>query len=459
MRLLVVPLLLFVAGSAKVCDSEDKAKAEASSGVAADGSARAAADAKMSLAAPRIGGAVANAGELSVEVAVHRSGLVEALVSDANGKLVSDGVKLSVSVQAKAGAAEKLDLGFVPARARFEGRAKAGVELATGPLEASLEVAGKKLGCKLNVAAVLPEPRIGGHLLAAGAFSAEVLASPTGEVRALIGDGTGADVTGSIDAKVGATMSTKAGARETIALAFDAARACFAGRAAAGVELAPGPLEFSVDAKVGGGIGRLEGIGLSVAASHGGQVVAVGDFSVELVAKGQAIRAFVSDGTGRAHLGGDLDLKLLLGAGADRELALKWDAPSASYVGQVAANLDLGLEPIRVALVAGGKAFVGGVASLDAAAKANAKLNGKLDVGASLDANLDAKAKLAADAKAKLAADAKAKLDQSAKAAASLKVTPPKVDVNAKKSASASANAGGGKAEAKASAGFSFGAK
>ena len=127
--------------------------------------------------------------------------------------------------------------------------------------------------------------------------------------------------------------------------------------------------------------------------------------------------------------------------GAEREL-----------IGKVAA-IDLGLEPIRVALVAGGKAFVGGVASLDAAAKANAKLNGKLDVGANLDVGESL------DAKAKLAADAKAKLDQSAKAAASLKVTAPKVDLNAKKSASASAKAGGGKAAAKASAGFSFGAK
>jgi len=453
MRLLVVPLLLFVAGSAKVCDSEDKAKTDAAGSLAAEGSARAAADAKVVLAAPRIGGTVANAGELSVEVAVHRSGLVEALVSDASGKLVSDGVKLSASVQTKAGAAERLELAFVPARARFEGHAKAGVELAAGPVEASLEVAGKKLGCQLNVAAMLPEPRIGGHLLAAGAFSAEVLASPTGEVLALVSDSAGAEVAGSIDAKLSVTMSTKAGARETIALAFDAARACFAGKAKAGVDLAPGPLEFLVDAKVGGGIGRLEGIGLSVAASHGGQVVAVGDFSVELVAKGQAFRAFVLDASGKAHVGGDLDLKLLVGAGAGSELALKWDAPSASYAGKVAANIDLGLEPIRVALVAGGKAFVGGVASLNAVAQANAKLNGKVNVGT----NLDAGAKL--DAKAKLAADAKAKVDQSAKAVASLKVAPPKVDLNAKKSASASAKAGGGKADAKASAGFSFGTK
>ena len=449
MRSLVIPLLLFVAGSAKVCGSEDKAKGDASGSVAADGSARVAADAKAALAAPRIGGTVASAGELSVEVAMHRSGLVEALVSDAGGKLVSDGIKLSASVQTKAGAIEKVELAFVPARARFEGRAKAGVELSAGPVEASLEVAGKKLGCKLNVAALLPEPRIGGHLLTAGAFSAEVLVSPSGEVRALVADASGAEVTGSIDAKLSLTVSTKAAARETIALVFDAPRACFAGKANAGIDLGPGPLEFLVDAKVGGGMGRLESIGLSVAASHGGHVVAVGDFSVELVAKGQAISAFVTDASGKAHLGGDLDLKLLVGAGAGSELALKWDAPSASYAGNAAANIDLGLEPIRVALVASGKAFVGGVASL----KAAAKLNAKLEVGA----NLDASAKLAADAKAKLAADAKAKLEQSAKAVASLKVTPPKVEVNAKKAASASAKAGGGKAEAKASAGFSFG--
>jgi hypothetical protein len=455
MRLAVIPLLLLVAGSAKVCDSEDKAKVGASGSVAAEGSARAGADvdAKVGMAAPRIGGTVASAGELSVELAVHHDGLVEALVSDATGKLVSEGVKLSASLQTKAGAAEKLELGFVPARARFEGRAKAGVELSPGPVEVSLELAGKKLDCKLNVAALLPEPRIGGHVLAAGAFSAEVLASLTGEVRALVRDSAGAEVTGSSDVKLSATVSTKAGARETIALAFDAPRACFAGKAKAGIELAPGPLEFSVDAKVGGGIGRLEGIGLSVAASHGGQVVAVGDFSVELVAKGPMVSAFVIDANGNAHLGGDLDLKLLVGAGAGSELALKWDAPSASYTGKATTNIDLGLEPLRVALVAGGKAFVGGVASLKAAAQGTAKLNGKLDIGA----NLEAGTKL--DAKAKAAVDAKAKLEQSAKAVTSLKVTPPKVDLNAKKSASASAKAGGGKAEAKASAGFSFGSK
>jgi hypothetical protein len=457
MRSLAIPLLLFVAGSAKVCDSDDKAKAGAPSGAAAEASAQATAEAKAELAAPRIGGTVAAVGELSVELALHRSGLIEGLVSDARGKLMTEGVKLAASVQLKAGASERIELGFVPARGRFEGRAKAGAELAPGPVDVSLEVAGKAHSGKLSVAAVLPAPRLGGHLLAAGAFSAEVLASPSGEIRALVSDSAGVDVDGSLAAKLSASLSTKAGARETIALSFDPARACFAGKAKAGVELSPGPLELTVDAKVGGGIGRLASIGLSVDASHGGQMVAVGDFAVELVAKGGAISAFVVDAAGKAHAAGDLDLKLAFGAGAGTELLLKWDAPSASYVGKVDADIDLSLQPLRVSLVAAGKAFAGGLASLSAAAKANAKLNGKLDVGAKLDADVDAKAKLAADAKAKLAADAKAKLDQAAKAGASVKVTPPKVEVNANKSASA--KAGAGKAEGKASAGFSFGTK
>jgi hypothetical protein len=447
MRLLALPLLLFVAGSAKVCDSEDTAGGSGRAATSASASVHAEAQAR--LAAPRIGGTVTSAGPLSVEVAVHRAGLVEALVSDARGQLVSEGVKLSASVQAKAGATEKLVLSFVPARGRFEGRARSGVELATGPVGLTLEVAGKPYEGKLDVGVVLPEPQLGGHLLAAGAFSAEVLVSPAGEVRALLRDSAGVEVNGSVNAKLSAVVSTKAGARETIALGYDAPRACFTGKAKAGLELAPGPFELVVEAKAGGGIGRLESIGLSAAASHGGQLIAVGDFSVELVAKGQAISAFVLDASGKAHTTGDLDLKLMLGGAAGTALALKWDAPSLSYVGSAGADVDVGLQPLVVSLVAAGKAFRGGVGSLDAAAKANARLSGKVDVGAKLEPALDAKAKLAADAKAKL--------DQAAKAGASIKVTPPKVDVSAKKSASA--KAGGGKADAKASAGFSFGTK
>jgi hypothetical protein len=456
MRLLIVPLVLFAAHSAKVCSSEEKATGAPAATAEAKGDAKV--DAKAAIGRPRIGGTVAAAGDFSVEVALHEKGLVEAIVSDAQARLVSEGVKLSAILRTKGGATENVALSFVAPRGRFEGRAKAGVELAPGPVDVALDVAGKAATCQLQAAVALPEPELGGSVLAAGAFSAELIAKTNGQIDAFVKDSAGADVKGDAAAAFRVIASAKGGAREEIGLRFDGPRACFTGNAKAGVELVPGPIELVVDAKVGAGIGRLESVALEIEAAHGGQIVALGDYSVELVAKGPELRAFVLDASGKAHAAGDLDLKLFVGAGAGTALALKWDAPSLSYVGTVAGKANVALEPIRVSLVASGKAFTGAVASLDAAAKAR----GKLDVSAKLggDAKLDADAKLGAGAK--LAADAKAKLDQSAKAGASIakgasasvKVTPPKVSV--KQSAGASAKAGGG---AKASAGISIGMK
>ena len=464
MRLILVPLCLFTAVSTRVCDSEDKgssgSQAAAEPGAATSGSL--AGQVKAALAAPRLGGSVVAAGNFSVELLLHKTGLVEALVSDAQSQLVSDGVKLGITAQAKAGAAERIDLAFVPARGRFEGRAKAGAELAPGNVDVALDVRGKAHAGKLAAAVVVPEPEFGGNVLVAGGYSAELFARPNGEVLAFVRDGASAEVRADTGASFKARASAKGGAHEEIDLAFDAPRACFAGKAKAGVELAPGPIELLVDAKAGAGagIGRLERIALSVDASHGGQVVVAGDYSVELVAKGAAIEAFVFDASGKAHAAGDLDLKLAVGAGAGSTLALKWHAPSLSYKANAAANVDLEMQPLRLSLVASGKAFMGAVSSLKAAARASAKL----DANAKLDAKLDANAK--ADANAKLAADAKAKVDPkvaanlkagaSKTAAASINVTPPKVNVSANQSATAGAKAGGG---AKASAGFSIGTK
>jgi hypothetical protein len=456
MRLLIVPLCLFAAGSARVCDSEEKAGAAGAA--SAQGTVAAGADVKAALTRPRIGGSVAATGDYSVELALHEGGRIEALISDVKGALVSAGVKLSALVQAKGGASEKVELAFVPARGRFEARAKAGVEFAPGPIDVTLDVDGKVHAGKLRAGVVVPRPKLGGHVLAAGDFSAELFARPSGEIQAFVRDSAGADVRADAGASFKARCRAKGGASEEIALNFDPARASFVGKAKAGVELEPGPLEFVAEAKAGAGIGRLESIALDIDVSHGGQLVAAGDFTVELVAKGNAISAFVFDASGKAHATGDLDLKLDVGADAATNLALKWDAPSLSYKASFSGQGDLSLQPIRVALVAAGKAHFGAVMSLQAAAKAN--LNAK----AKLDTDLDAKAKLGADAKAKLGVNAKLdpKLDAKAKASlekgasAKVSVTPPKVSVSTKQEASAGAKAGGG---AKASAGISFGTK
>jgi hypothetical protein len=399
---------------------------------------------EVALPRPRIGGSVASAGDLWVEVALHEGGLIEALVLDSKGLLVSDGVKLSAVAQAVGGASEKVELAFVPARDRFAGHAKAGVALAPGPVTISVDVGGKVRGCKLSVGVVLPQPKVGGQMLAAGGFSAEVLTHRAGEVQAFVRNSAGAEVKGEGSASFLARCRAKGGAMEEIALRFDGLHACFAGRAKAGVELEPGPLEFVVDAKAGAGVGGLEQVAFTVDAAHGGQLVSVGNYSLELVAKAGQISAFAFDALGKAQTAGDLDVKLDIGAGSGSKLALVWDAPCLCYTANLSGNLDLSVQPVVVTLVAGGKAFFGAVSSLRAAAKASlhadAKLDGTVKAGAKIDPRLDAKASTSV---------AKG-------ASASIKVTPPKLSVTSNSSTNGGAKAGVG---AKASAGFSFGTK
>lgn len=461
MKHVVVVMSLLSAANLRVCESEGPAGAASASvegAASAEGAAKAAAvaaakaSAKASLAAPRIGGSVVAAGDHSVELALHQSGRVDALVLDASGKAVTD-AKLAITATAKGGATEKIALGFAAPRARFEGRATAGVELASGPVEVALEVAGKPIEAKLALGVVLPPPRLGGHVLAVGDLGAEVLARANGEVDAKLFDSAGAEIRGGVDVKA------RFGAGREVALTFDPARACFHGKAAA--ELTPSSLELSVGAAGKAKLGALASASLVASATHGGQVVAVGDYSVELVAKGPEISAFVFDASGKAMAAGDIDLALDVGANAGTRLALEWDAPSLSYKGKFSGKLDLAAEPLRISLNAAGKAFVGAVASLRGAASAqldaNAKLDTDVDTKLGAGANVDAKIKAPVlDAKASAGASAGAK----ANAAASAKVTPPKVNVSASKSASKSAGTdaktGGA---AKASAGFSFGTK
>src|SRR6187551_834251 len=452
MRLLFVPLCLLVAGSVRVCSNEEKSNAGAVASAEVHSAPTASAELKAVLPRPRIGGSVASAGDLSVEVAFHEGGIIEALVSDVKGLPINEGVKLSALVQAAGGASEKVELSFVPARARFEGHSKAGVELAPGPVAISVEVGGKVQSCKLGVGVVLPRPKVGGHVLAAGDFSAEVLAHRGGEVQAFVRDSAGAEVQGNASASFLVKCRAKGGATEEIALRFDAPHACFAGEAKAGVELEPGPLAFVVDGKVGAGIGGLESIALTLDASHGGQLVTVGDYSLELVAKGRELEAFAFDASGKLETAGNLDVKLHVGAGSASKLALVWDAPCLCYKANLAGDLDLSLQPIRVSLAAGGKLFFGSVASLQAAAKAALKADARLDA----TSNVDADAKLAAQASAKVdpKLDAKATASAAKGASAAVKVTPPKVSVSSNSAANAGAKAGGG-----AKAGFSFGTK
>jgi len=300
------------------------------------------------------------------------------------------------------------------------------------------------------------EARIGGTVIAAGDFAVEVLVNGGGRVEALVMDAKGALVANPEKVRLDLTVQTKAGARAKIDMKWDAPKARFVGQAAAGVELAAGAVDVTLDIDGKASAGAAAMVALSADAVHGGQIVVVGDYSVELLQQGEFVYAFAFDASGKAHAAGDLDLKLDVGGKA---FAFAWDAATMSYKAKLDAGVELDAKPVVLKLTAGGKLAVGAVASFKADARAN------------LDAAAYAKAKLDVDAKAKVGAaldvkapDVSAKLAGAKAAAGSVKasaqIPSPTVKASATKSASASAGTGGGaKANAGAKAGFSFGTK
>lgn len=434
-----------VVGCAKQEAKSEAPAASAGSVVAGPSSASPAA--RSAVGVPRIGGALTAVGDASVELVVHRAGWVEALVTDAAGQLVTQAA-LTATISARGGA-ETIALSFVPARARFEGRAKAGVELQSGPVDLSLSQGDTKHSGRLALAAALETPELGGHVLSVGSFGAEVVLGTDASVRVRARAASGAAL--GADARAKVSVRTTAGADEELTLSFDAPSACFIGKAKSGVSFAPGPLSLQLSAGTTVEIGRLERLALLATASHGGQRVAVGEYGVELVLRGDSVRAFVFDATGKAITAADLDLKLGLGAGAASSFSFAWNPPSSSYEAALRGGVDLS-GPVRLTLSAAGKSYVGAVAgpSLEATAKANLAAT----AGGAVAARVEPP---------RIGAKASSVLGKAANAEANAKVslTAPKIDVSApkvtvKKSAAAGAKTGGG---AKASAGFSFGAK
>jgi hypothetical protein len=296
------------------------------------------------------------------------------------------------------------------------------------------------------------QARIGGTVIAAGDYAVEVLLRANGAVEALVMDAKGELVADPGKVKLALTAQAKGGVRSKIDLAWDPVRARFVGKADAGVELVPGTVDVSLDVDGKASAGAKADVALAVEAAHGGQVIMVGDYSVELVSNAGFVQAFVFDASGKAHAAGDLDLKLDIGGKA---VALVWDAASLSYKAKLDAGVDINAKPIALKLTAGGKVAVGAVQSF------------KADVNAAANLAADAKAKLAADANAKIGAtvnvkapDVSAQVNAANKAVADAKasIKAPSVNLSVKKTASASATAGTG-AKASGSTGLSIGGK
>lgn len=291
------------------------------------------------------------------------------------------------------------------------------------------------------------EPQIGGTIVAAGDYNVEILAFVDGHIEAVVLDAEGELVADMSKLVVVATLAAEGEAKAKVDLAWDAELSRFVGKVEAGVQLVPGPVEIAVKAEGEANVGVLAELGLAVQASHGGQVMMAGAYSLEVVARGGIVHVYAFDVAGQAHAKGDLDLNVALDGGA--KLDLKWDPPSASYKAEVEGDLDLEAKPIVVEVRAEGKTTIAAVASFHAAASVAA--------GGAIDARAEVRPPTA-----------KGEIDASAGGGASAKGS---AKVETKKSASASGKAsaqtkgktsGGGVkagigAKAKAKAGISFG--
>lgn len=295
---------------------------------------------------------------------------------------------------------------------KTEAKAAAGVEGAA-KAQAKADVAAKAKADAELVAGI--RPRIGGTLVVTGDYVVEILAFVDGRIEAVVMDVEGALVADASALAVVVTLAAEGEAKAKVDLAWDVELARFVGKVDAGVRLVPGPVEVAVD--VGGevSVGMLAELGLAAQASHGGQIMMAGAYSLEVVAPGTFIGAYAFDVAGAAHVEGDLDIGVEIGEG--ERLTLKWDPPSASYRADVSVELEGG--PLAIRMRVDGKLVRAGVASFHAAGGAAAR--GELEARAEVEpptAKLDAKASAGASAKGSAKVSSKSSASASGKASA-----------------------------------------
>lgn len=424
-------------------ENSDPASAQHSAQVDPTAAATASLEAKM-------GGNLVTLGKNVIELRVHRKGLIEARVSDTAGAAIaSDSVKkLIVTAGAKGGTRAPVELKWDAPHACFRGEADAKGELAAEPLDIELTVGDQTAKASLSEYALLAEPKFGGQIVSAGRYSAEILATVDGAVRALIQDSAGAN----LDAGANVTLALPTASRkaQAVSLEFVPTEAAFSGKAATGVELTPGPMTLTVKTDGKTNIGALAKVVLESRAEHGGQIVTAGDYSLEIVPNDTGIiLAYAFDASGKALATGDLDVELAFGADTSQKVDLEWDGAKACYSGKLSGTFDPAMKPLRVSIRAEGRAHTGALAAFGA--KANLAATGRAH--ADVNAKTDLSAKVAP-------VKAKAGANQVVAAKAVANVKPPKVEM--KKSAKASAstnNKSGASASGKAKAGISFGLK
>jgi hypothetical protein len=319
--------------------------------------------AKTTLARPRLhpalGGVVTTIADYSVELFVLHSGRVEALVSESERSRLGVGVQLAATMPASDGR-ERISFTFDAQQERFVGQAKPGVTLESGPATLELVVNDKPGTAELTVLAAA-DPELGGYVLVAGDCSAEVVPKASGELEALARDARGQILDGAA-ARLTVRLRGSGASRVEVPLAWDAAVARFEGHAPS--PLSFGFLELGVERDGKNAMGRRDEIALQPEPSHGGRLLAVGNYSVEIARHGATLDAHVSNAFGKPYPAPHLKLLAAIGANDHYEVTpLLWNAASSSYRATLPERTPESA-PLRLSLTAGARTFVGSAPEL-----------------------------------------------------------------------------------------------
>ena len=326
----------------------------------------------------KMGGQIVSIGEHKVEVRLFEDGRAEAMVFDGKGDVLAekDLAKTKVIVH---GTSKPTTLAYQRETARFAGEAEG--DLAFAPNAAiDIELRVDDVGTKgrLDAPVLLVGPEIGGTLVVSGKHGVELAANADGSFEAIVRDAAGARLSGDANMKVALQIDGK-----DVPLAWEPGRGRFVGRANADAKVAGKPASIAINGAV---VARLPKVAVRAQTSHGGRVITAGEYSIEIVSKGDLVTAYAFDASGAAVGKGDLDLSLRIANGGFVKLA--FDPPSASYRANVQGNLDAAA--MTVAVRTGTYAAVGALAP-DVKANAKAKVEAKAEAKGAANAKVDIK--------------------------------------------------------------------
>jgi len=293
--------------------------------------------------------------ELFVEVIPHVDGKVTAIVMDADGELLEGDGTVQVQVAGDDGAPRPVTLRWDAVAQAYVGRAEEGVELDAGPMAISVSRSGQPPAVgQVDVVATAPAPAHGGRVVVAGEYAAELVPRTDGTIHAYVdGPNVGPGSPTAVQVEVQGTD----GAPHPVLLSYDPSERHYVGRLSADVELAPGPMGFTVMADGGPRRTRVRRV-VALGPAHGGDVVVAGDYAVEVVPH--------EDGTIDAWVVGEEPVEegaeVVVTVGRERRpVTLVWSAEVGHFVGAVPEPVRIARAPIGVTVVHRGHRHVGAV--------------------------------------------------------------------------------------------------